>query len=111
MGGFTTVEASFIGVAGIAQSPQGRPLVTVYQDTRTTTISPYFAAGIGFAAPLSPGWQFRCEVRESYLRLPAITGPTARQGLEPVTRRRGVHLFNFTAGVDVVLERKRGRPY
>ena len=111
MGGFTSVETSFISVTGITQSPQGMPLVTVYQDDRTTTISPYLVAGIGFAAPLSPGWQFRCEVRQSHLWLPAITEATVRQGLEPATRRRGIHLFNFTAGVDVVLERKRGRAY
>lgn len=111
MGGFTTVENSFVRVTGVAQSPQGMPLVTVYRDDRTTTISSYLTAGVGFAAPLSPGWQFRCEVRQSYLQIPAVSGPTPYQGVEPATGRRGVHLFNFTAGVDVVLERKRGRAY
>lgn len=111
MGGFTTVETSFTRVTGLTQSAQGMPLVTVFRDDHTTTLSPYLTAGVGFAAPIGPGWQFRCEVRDSYLRLPAVTGPTTRQGLEPATRRRGVHFFNFTAGVDVVLERKRGRAY
>jgi hypothetical protein len=109
--GFTDVEASFVGMAGYTQSGQTMPVVTLYQDEHTTTLSPYYAAGIGIAAGLGPGWQLRCEVRDTYIRLPGITGPTPRQGLEPRSHGHGFHQFNFAVSVDVVLERKRGRRY
>jgi hypothetical protein len=50
-------------------------------------------------------------VRDSYLRLPGITGATARQGLTPRTALRGHHFLSFSVGLDIVLERKRGRRY
>jgi hypothetical protein len=53
----------------------------------------------------------RFEVRDNWVRVPAITSPTDRQGLIPSSSPVGKHLLSFTLGFDVVLERKRGKRY
>ena len=111
MGGFGVVQQSLIQTGGVVRTASGLADVTIYRDDGGTLFSPYYAIAIGATAAAGTGWQFRWELRESYLRLPGINGATTRQGLTPSTTTHGHHLFSFTVGVDIVLERKRGRRY
>lgn len=111
MGGLAVAQQSFIMTSGFARSTFGLSSVSVYQDEGGTVTSPYLGAGVGLAAPVGPGWQLRWELRDNYLRLPAVAAATTRQGLQPRTTVRGHHYYSFSVGVDVVLERKRGRRY
>lgn len=111
MGGFGVIQQSFLQTAGIVRSPNGLADVVIYRDDSGTLLSPYYAGIIGTTAAAGTGWQLRWELRDVYLALPHITGATRRQGLTPETGMRGHHLFSFSVGIDIVLERKRGRRY
>jgi len=111
MGGFGVIQQSLIQTAGFVRSANGVADAVIYRDDSGTLLSPYYAVVIGATAAAGTGWQFRWDLRDSFIALPGITGATARQGLTPRTTMRGHHLFSFTVGVDIVLERKRGQRY
>lgn len=111
MGGLGVVQQSLIQTAGFVRSANGVADAAIYRDDRGTSLSPYYAVVLGATAAAGTGWQIRWELRDNYLALPGITGATTRQGLPPRTAMRGHHLFSFSVGVDIVLERKRGRRY
>ncbi len=113
MAGFLVLQQSVAALEGRVRRPPGNLIAAalVYRDEDVTSTSPYLALGAGFAASLGPGWQMRCELRDSWSSLPAVTGPTSRQGVEPEVGRRGHHQISFAVSIDVVLERKRGRRY
>lgn len=111
MCGLGVVQQSFIQTAGFVRTGNGLADAVLYRDDGGTLLSPYYAGIIGSTAAAGTGWQIRWELRDSYLALPGITGATRRQGLMPTTTLRGHHLFSFSIGVDIVLQRKRGRRY
>ena len=112
MGGFASLQQSLVRTEGEAATAGGLVAgVTLYDDSHTTSFSPYLNAGLGVAAAIGGGFQFRWEVREQYLRLPSVTGPTRFQGLVPPSTNRGRTTFGFSVGVDVLLARRRGRRY
>ena len=71
------------------------------------------AGGLSFGVATAPsnGYQLRLELRQTWVQLPIITGPTLYQGLEPPTKHAWKGLTSFTVGIDIVLERRRGRRY
>ena len=110
--GVLITQQSFIKTRGfIGQGLGEESELTMYDDRDPATIQPYFSFGGGVAAVIGRGYQFRAEVRDNWVRIPAITGPTARQGIVPPNRMQGRHVLSMTIGFDVVLERKRGRRY
>jgi hypothetical protein len=64
----------------------------------------------GLTARLSPGYQFRFEVRDILVPLERVTG-SASDNLQPPTDTKVFHRVALTLGLDVVLERKPGRRY
>ena len=65
----------------------------------------------GALLELSPGYRFRFEVRDLVAQLPMPSAPA-----DPITTLAPVghtirHIPVFTAGLDVVLQRRRGRRY
>jgi hypothetical protein len=72
--------------------------------------------GVGAMLPLAPGYQLRFEVRDVITSLAVATGPAVPDTLSSnppyaPTGTKVVHLPTITVGLDVVLERKRGRRY
>jgi hypothetical protein len=67
-------------------------------------------AAVGFSSPLGTGYQFRFEVRDVVTSMNRLLGPVNGLGVGP-TATRTYHHFALTLGLDVVLERKRGRRY
>jgi hypothetical protein len=79
-------------------------------DDHPKTASVSLQLGAGMTARLSPGYQFRFELRDAVVPLQRLTGPADQLGIAPAGTRL-YHHFALTLGLDVVLERKRGRRY
>jgi len=113
-GGFVTrargtvaTDGAFVDNAGGLNS---FPVIADDKATRSD-LSAQLAAGI--MVPLGPGYQIRLEGRDVYTRLDYVSGladPTEVPLHPPHAARYGHHLV-FAVGLDVVLERKRGRRY
>ena len=72
--------------------------------------SPMLGVAAGFTSPIGSGYQFRLEVRDMLASFDRITGPANNLAVAPVASRF-YHHFALVLGLDVVLERKRGRRY
>jgi hypothetical protein len=82
----------------------------VIEDDHPKTTSVSLQVGTGMTARVGPGYQFRFELRDAIVPLQRVTGPADQLGIAPATTRL-YHHFALTLGLDVVLERKRGRRY
>jgi hypothetical protein len=92
--------------------PDGAPVdVIVYDDDRSTRFTPALLLGLGFTAQLSPGFQLRWEARDNVVGVRAVTAATTTDGTIPPSELRFKHLPSVFIGIDVVLERRRGRRY
>jgi hypothetical protein len=90
----------------------GEPLLTtVFPDDTTPSIRPSWTAAFGISTAPHTGYQFRVEVRESWMRLNEITGPTSYQGLAPPIKAVIKGFPSIVFGFDVVLAKRRGRRY
>jgi hypothetical protein len=105
-------QQSFLKTSGRVGTVSGEAAeLAIYDDAHPGSLQPYVSFGGGVVAVIGRGYQFRFEVRDNWVRVPKVTGPTPRQGLTPPHTTVGKHLLTFTVGFDVVLERKRGRRY
>ena len=86
-------------------------LLTIYDDSKRTRVSPSLALGIGATTPIGRAYHLRWEVRDNIVGIEAVTGPTSAPRFEPPHERQYKHLFSFLIGIDVILERSRGRRY
>ena len=82
----------------------------VYVDDhpKQTAFSGQVAAGL--TVRMSPGYQFRIEMRDVLVPLQAVAGPSNDLGRPPVTTKVFQHVA-LTFGLDVVLEKSHGRRY
>jgi hypothetical protein len=83
----------------------------VYDDEKSTRITPGFVLGGGFTAALGKGYQLRMEARDNYVGLSTVAGPTMAGDFHPEVETEYHHLWSVLIGFDVVLEKKRGRRY
>jgi hypothetical protein len=110
--GILITQQSFIKMRGFVVGDDFEDAeLTLYDDSDPARIQPYLSFGGGLVAVIGRGYQFRAEVRDNWVQIPTVTGPTARQGIVPPNELRGKHVLSMTIGFDVVLERKRGRRY
>lgn len=109
--GVVLSQQSFLRTSGSVTTPNGTADLPLFDDGDPGSVQAYYSLGGGVVAVIGHGYQLRFEVRDNYVRVPAITGPTDRQGLVPGSALVGKHLLTFTVGFDVVLERKRGKRY
>ncbi len=110
-GGIVVTQQSFVRMHGEIIGAGGPSDLTLFKDDQNTTVKPFALFGGGVVAVAAKGIQFRFEVRDNWVRVPAVTGPTVQQGLVPPSRLVSKHLLSFMVGFDLVLERKRGRRY
>lgn len=85
--------------------------VVVYDDPDPRNISGALAGAVGFTANLGGGYQIRWEFRDNYVGFDRVSGATVRDGLAPETSLDYQHVWSFVLGVDIILERRRGRRY
>jgi hypothetical protein len=86
-------------------------LVVVYDDDANARVSPSFAVGAGATMQLGRAYGLRWEVRDNIVGVERVTGATAGPRVEPPHGRTFKHLFSILIGLDVLLERDRGRRY
>lgn len=109
-----------LGVAILSQSPirmdatadaLAGSIFIFYDDEKNTHVTPVFMLGAGATMPIGTGWQFRAEVRDNIVGIPAVTGAADIDGQVPPHETQYKSLWTVYFGVDIVLERKRGRRY
>ncbi len=95
---------------GISVSNNG-VLLTILEDEKRSRVSPAFALGVGATMPIGRAYHLRWEVRDNIAGIEAVTGPASAPPFEPPHERKYKHLFSVLIGIDVILERNRGRRY
>ena len=106
--GLLFTNQSSIVVSGI--TTEGA-LLPIYEDDGRGQVRPALALGVGASMVLSRGYHLRWEVRDNILGLERVTGPVSVIGQEPPHETDYKHLFSMLIGIDIVLERQRGRRY
>ena len=86
-------------------------LLTIYEDEKRESVTPAFALGVGASMQISRGYHLRWEVRDNIVGIDAVTGPTTAPRFEPPHEQVFKHMFSVLIGIDVILERDRGRRY
>ena len=87
-------------------------LLTVYEDNNHgTRLRPALLLGVGTTIAASPTYQLRWEIRDNIVGVQRVTGPVDVMGAVPPHNTAYKHLFSVMLGLDVVLERTRGRRY
>lgn len=109
--GIVALSRSMIEVVGGYVDAGGdfheQPIIV---DAKPRRLSVLFGAAAGFTSPVGTGYQLRFEVRDQVVQLVRLTGPGSASGQNP-TARRFFHHFSLVLGLDVVLEKSRGRRY
>ena len=84
----------------------------IYVDDKTgTRLRPAFALGVGTTIAAGKGYQLRWEVRDNIVGIQRVTSATAGTGQVPPHETAYKHIFSLNVGLDVILERVRGRRY
>ena len=86
-------------------------LLVIYDDEKRESVTPAFALGVGATIQVSRGYHLRWEVRDNIVGIDAVTGPTSQPRFVPPHEQVYKHMFSVLIGVDVILERDRGRRY
>jgi hypothetical protein len=83
----------------------------IYTQENSHMVRPSGTLGVGIATAPSAGYQLSIELRESWVVIPVVTGPTVEAGLDPPSANRLKAFPGFMVGLNIVLERRRGRRY
>ena len=86
-------------------------LLTIFEDEARTRVRPALGLGLGATMVLSRGYHLRWEVRDNIVGIERVTGPVEQVTLIPPHETEYKHLFSVFIGLDVILERQRGRRY
>lgn len=104
-------NTSPVGMSGTVVEDGQEYVVVVYDDPSGTRVTPSFVLGAGLTAVIGKGWQLRTEIRDNIVEIATVSGPTAPGVDAPQTVNEWKNLFSVVIGVDVVLEKRRGRRY
>jgi hypothetical protein len=108
--GFVNQSGSTIDVAGAFFDGVSLNQRQVIIDLKPRHTDAMAALAAGFTSPLGPGYQFRLEVRDHIINLIKLTGPGSAAGASPTAPGYHHHIA-LTLGLDIVMEKKRGRRY
>jgi hypothetical protein len=94
----------------IGETNSGAELI-IYDDPNTgTRLRPAFALGVGTTIAAGKGYQLRWEIRDNIVGIQRVTD-IAPRGQVPPHETVYKHIFSLNLGLDVILERQRGRRY
>jgi len=113
-GGFVTRARGTVATDGaFVDNAGGVNSFAVIADDKATRSDLSAQVTAGIMVPLGPGYQIRLEGRDIYTRLDYISGlaDDSQVPLHPPHAARYNHHLVFAVGLDIVLERKRGRRY
>ena len=85
--------------------------VYVFQDYHPASVAPTAALAAGVTAFVGRSYQLRFEMKDNLVSLEHVTSTVATTPAEPSSERKLHHVFSMTLGLEVVLEKKRGRRY
>lgn len=108
--GLAIGSQSSLRMFGPTDATEGEIFI-VYEDESSTRVTPAFILGGGLTAQIAPGVQLRAEGRDNIVGIASVTGRTSIDGLVPPYETQYKHVWSVMLGVDIVLERKRGRRY
>jgi hypothetical protein len=108
--GVVTYTTGTIEMSGVYVENGSITSRAVYLDDhpKQTAFSGEVAGGVGLR--LGPAYQFRLELRDVMVPLQTVGGPSG-DFLRPPTKSKLFHHAALTLGLDVVLEKSRGRRY
>ena len=111
--GIATTPHSSVAVTGNYLTPVGPELLPFVHDPSPRSAGPMFGLAVGLTEPLGKegGYQFRLEFRDAITGLERLTGPADPATLVAPTEIKSYHHFSLVIGLDVVLEKARGRRY
>jgi hypothetical protein len=94
----------------VGQAENGAELV-IYDDPNTgTRLRPAFLLGAGATIAAGRGYQIRWEIRDNIVGIQKVTGAAPR-GTVPPHETSYRHILSLNVGLDVILEKRRGRRY
>jgi hypothetical protein len=108
--GLLLSNQSSVAMQGISPSNDGA-LLLIYNDDTQTRIRPAFGLGVGATMVLSRGYHLRWEVRDNIVGIERVDAATPGASFIPPHSTTYKHLFSVLIGLDVILERHRGRRY
>jgi hypothetical protein len=109
--GIVTMPHSSVAMIGnFFPGPQQIPFIN---DPSPRSSAPMFGLAAGFTQPLGRdgGYQVRLEFRDAITSYERVTGPADPSTLLAPTESKSYHHFSLILGLDVVLEKARGRRY
>ncbi|HEU4763566.1 MAG TPA: hypothetical protein VFS28_02865 [Gemmatimonadales bacterium] len=110
--GINISQTSSIQTIGTWNHPvNGEEDYVVYDDPTPRTVTPAFAFGGGFTTKAGAASQFRFEARDNLIFLDKVIGTSAYPGAVPPHKVGATHILSITLGLEIVLERRRGRRY
>jgi opacity protein-like surface antigen len=91
--------------------PEDGALHIIYNDDKTSRVRANFELGVGTTVAVSKGYHLRFEVRDNFVGVVRVTEPIPQVGAIPPHGTTYKQLWSLLVGVDVILERIRGRRY
>jgi hypothetical protein len=109
IGALFTNQSSIL-TQGVSVS-NGGALTVIYVDETQSRVRPALQLGVGATMVLSRGYHLRWEVRDNIVGVEEITAGVENVGREPPHETNFEHVWSVQIGLDVILERERGRRY
>ena len=109
--GFLFNNQSSVLKSGLATSNNQTGEFVVYDDDNRTRIRPAFRLGAGTTVALGKAYHLRVEVRDNIVGIERVTGVKSVLAQIPPHENSYKSLWSVHIGVDVVLEKQRGRRY
>lgn len=111
--GVVGMPHSRVALTGNFLTAVGPQPVVVIDDPSPRNAAPLFGLAAGVTTPMSRagGYQFRLEFRDVITSIERVTGPASTATLIAPHASRTYHHFALTIGLDIVLEKSRGRRY
>jgi hypothetical protein len=106
--GFLVNNQSPLLVVGEANQAE----LVIYDDNnKGTRLRPAFGLGVGTTIAAGRGYQIRWEIRDNIVGIQRVTAASDGRGQVPPHETAYKHIFSLNVGLDVILERQRGRRY
>jgi hypothetical protein len=111
--GIVGTPHSYVEMFGTYFTSSGPQDVPVIKDPSPRSSTPLVGLAVGVTQPLGRdgGYQFRLEFRDAITTFERVTGAADPASQFAPTEIKGYHHFSLTLGLDVVLEKSRGRRY
>jgi len=109
--GFLFNNVSSVLMSGSVSTRTEQGEFFIYDDDDRTRIRPAFRIGVGSTVALGKAYHLRVEVRDNIVGIERVTGVKSDLQQIPPHENTYKQLWSVLFGVDIILERQRGRRY